>query len=133
MSCENPLDEVTDRSILARELTCQQGENLGIRETNEPFKGQSFGRWRVAVAGFQIADQQVIDLPHASAAAPAKAVKLLAVVVHVDSSAQASSKLRHGSAEDRHSRRAAIIFLTSAIARAGFRSFGQALVQLMIV
>ena len=121
MSCENPLDEVTDRRILACNLTCQQGENLGIRETNEPLKGQSFGRWRVAVAGFQIADQQVIDLPHASAAAPAKAVQF------------GKFHLTRRRDNGHQTARLTMISLILPMALVGLRLFGQTSTQFMMV
>lgn len=92
----------------------QMGKEVRILKLEQCFEGPALrlGGGRIIV--FQIPREDHIEFPHAPAAAPAEPRQ-----VRIGLPAQCL--------------RSAIIFLMSAIARAGFRSFGQASAQFMIV
>jgi hypothetical protein len=84
-------------------------EQLGIREVQQRCERLLFGGRRGRITFPEISFEQNVELAHPPTAPPAE----------------------HGGSAQ--CRRSAIFFLISAIALAGFRSFGQASVQFMIV
>jgi len=96
-------------------------EQLRVLQVEYPGERRAFLRCRLREVAFQVAQQHQVELLHAAPAAPAQP-RPLAIL--------RAFRLRR-----RHAQccRSTIIFLISAIALAGLRSFGQACAQFMIV
>ena len=120
-SLGNPGDDMLQfrirRSLMAQEIR-QQGWILKLKQR---FKRATFFFWGARVPPFQVPLQQLVELAHAAPRTPTQtrepevrpALRLVRAIAQC--------------------RRSAIIFLMSAMARAGFKSFGQASVQFMMV
>ena len=120
-------------SLLLILRTCpahQIGEQLGILFVEQLFEGLLLGERCHRIAGFEITLQDDVELAHPAATTPPQAGD--------GRRERIAGGIRLGRAPwlalaAAQCLRSAISFLISAIAFAGFRSFGQASVQFMIV
>ena len=105
---EKPLDHMAQTRILRGHTPGEQVDYVGILPGKELLKSTPLEIRRIRKVLIQPAQQQDVQFTHPAPAPPAQLPRV-------------------------HSRRSTSMRLIEAIAFAGFRSFGQALVQFMIV
>lgn len=104
---KKPLEHIAQVRILRGYMPAQPVDYLGILGRKQRFKGLLLGRRGMQEFPVEVAHQQHVQLAHAAAAAPAQAGKIPRF--HRTQSCRSAS-----------------IRFVAAIARAGFRSLGQA-------
>jgi len=115
MARADSFDEARDRGVFGCTSPRKVGEELGIGQIENLLEPSKFVGTEVGDGRLDEGLEHRVELPHAPPRAPPEPCEVGAHPKHL------------------YRRRSAIIFLISAIALPGFKSFGQACVQLRIV